>query len=42
MNVQCGAPRLCFYRLDVEAELHHDIMLQYCFAFSQFFLPAEG
>lgn len=23
MNVQCGAPRLCFYRLDVEAELDH-------------------
>ena len=25
--VQCGAPLLCFYRLDVEAELHHVAVL---------------
>lgn len=30
------------YLLDVEAELHHDIMLQYCLAFPQLFLPAEA
>lgn len=23
MHSQCGAPLLCFYGLDVEAELHH-------------------